>query len=70
MEAKIKIKNGYWMYNGVPAKNCTFPIQNLVASFIKAQMFNHEVKSVPVSRPTEIDLGTFLLNAPNFIPVQ
>jgi hypothetical protein len=70
MKAKIKIKNGYWTYNGVPVKNCSFPIQTLVASFIKAQMFNEEVKSVQVSRPTEIDLGTFFLTTPTFIPVQ
>jgi hypothetical protein len=67
MEAKIKIKNGYWMYNGVPAKNCTFPIQNLVASFIKAQMFNHEVKSVPVSRPTDLVLDESIFGTPNFV---
>jgi len=70
MKAKIKIKDGYWTYNGVAVKNCPFPIQKLVASFIKAQVFNTEVKAVQVSRPTEIDLSTFLLNAPNFIPVQ
>ena len=53
MKAKIKIKNGYWTYNGKPVKNCPFPIQTLVASFIKTQMFNTEVKAAQVSRPTE-----------------
>jgi hypothetical protein len=69
MKAKIKIKNGYWTYYGVPVKNCPFPIQILVASFIKAQVFNTEVKSVPVSRPTEINLGQVFCSTPVFIPV-
>ena len=70
MKAKIKVKNGYWTYNGVPVKNCSFPIQTLVASFIKAQVFNTEVKSVPVSKPTEINLGQIFCSTPVFIPVQ
>jgi hypothetical protein len=67
MKANIKIKNGYWTYNGAPVKNCTFPIQNLVASFIKAQMFNHEVKSVQVSRPTDLVLDKSIFGTPNFV---
>lgn len=67
MKAKIKIKNGYWTYNGTPVKNCPFPIQQLVASFIKAQMFNTEVKSVKVSRPTEMNLDPMFFCVPNFI---
>ena len=68
MKAKIKIKSGYWTYNGTPVKNCPFPIQQLVASFIKAQMFNTEVKTVKVSRPTELVLDEKTFSTPDFIP--
>jgi hypothetical protein len=69
MKAKIKVKNGYWTYNGVPVKSCSFPIQQLVTSFIKTQMFNNEVKPAPVSRPTEIIIDPNLFIAPNFVIV-
>jgi hypothetical protein len=69
MKAKIKIKNGYWTYNGVPVKNCSFPIQTLVASFIKTQVFNNEVKAVQVSRPTEMIIDPSIFSMPNFIAV-
>jgi hypothetical protein len=69
MQAKIKIKNGYWTYNGVAVKNCPFPIQKLVASFIKAQMFNTEVKAAQVSRPTELMLDKQAFAMPNFVRV-
>ena len=66
MKAKIKIKNGYWTYNGTPVKNCPFPIQKLVASFIKTQMFNTEVRKVQVSR-SELNLDPKFFCVPNFI---
>jgi len=69
MKAKIKIKNGYWTYNGKPVKNCPFPIQQLVASFIKTQMFNTEVKAAQVSRPTELILDNQAFVMPNFVRV-
>ena len=69
MKAKIKIKNGYWTYNGVAVKNCPFPIQTLVASFIKTQVFNNEVKTVQVSRPTEMIIDPSIFSTPNFIAV-
>jgi hypothetical protein len=69
MKAKIKIKNGYWTYNGVAVKNCPFPIQTLVASFIKTQVFNNEVKAVQVSRPTEMIIDPSIFGMPNFIAV-
>ena len=69
MKAKIKIKNGYWTYNGVAVKNCPFPIQKLVASFIKTQVFNNEVKAVQVSRPTEMINDPSIFGMPNFIAV-
>ena len=67
MQAKIKIKNGYWTYNGVAVKNCPFPIQKLVASFIKTQMFNNEVRKVKVSRPVDLHLDPMFFCVPNFI---
>jgi hypothetical protein len=67
MKAKIKIKDGYWTYNGVAVKNCPFPIQKLVASFIKAQAFNTEVKKVQVSRPVNLNLDPTFFCVPNFI---
>jgi hypothetical protein len=68
MKAKIKIKNGYWTYNGTPVKNCPFPIQQLVASFIKTQVFNTEVKKVQMSR-SELNLDPKSFCVPNFIKV-
>jgi hypothetical protein len=66
MKAKIKIKDGYWTYNGVAVKNCPFPIQKLVASFIKTQVFNTEVKKVQMSR-SELNLDPSFFRVPNFI---
>lgn len=50
MKAKIKIKNGYWTYNGVPVKDCSFPIQKLVASYIKQTIFETEPKENKVEK--------------------
>jgi hypothetical protein len=66
MQAKIKIKNGYWTYNGVAVKNCPFPIQQLVSSFIKTQVFNNEPIQVPKSDELVIDKSAFQM--PDFIP--
>jgi hypothetical protein len=69
MKAKIEIKNGYWTYNGVVVKNCPFPIQTLVASFIKTQVFNTEVKAVEVSRSTDLIIDSNIFGMPNFVAV-
>ena len=69
MKAKIKIKDGYWTYNGVAVKNCPFPIQKLVASFIKTQVFNTEAKVVQVSRPSALILDQYVFGTPNFVAV-
>ena len=69
MKAKIKIKNGYWTYNGVVVKNCPFPIQTLVASFIKTQVFDTEVKAVEVSKSTDLIIDSNIFGMPNFIAV-
>jgi hypothetical protein len=69
MKAKIEIKNGYWTYNGVTVKNCSFPIQTLVASFIKAQIFNNETEAIKMSRSTELVLDKKIFGMPNFVRV-
>jgi hypothetical protein len=43
MKAKIKIKNGYWTFNGKPLSNCSFPEQQIVSLFIKNYVFNFDV---------------------------
>jgi hypothetical protein len=43
MEAKIKVKNGYWTYNGKPLVKCTFPERQIVSQFIKNSIFSIEL---------------------------
>jgi len=69
MKAKIEIKNGYWTYNGVTVKNCSFPIQTLVASFIKAQMFNTEAETIKMPKSNELVLDKKIFGIPNFVRV-
>jgi hypothetical protein len=66
MKATIKIKNGYWTYNGTPIKDCSFPIQELVASFIKKQIFTIEVKPTSLTKPAEWVLDKKMFTIPNF----
>ena len=66
MKAKIKIQNGYWTYNGTPIKDCSFPIQELVASFIKKQIFAVEVKPTN-SAKAELVLDKKAFGIPNFL---
>ena len=40
MQAKIKVKNGYWTYNGKSLVNCTFPERQIVSQFIKNSIFD------------------------------
>jgi hypothetical protein len=65
MKANIKIKNGYWSYNGTPIKDCSFPIQELVASFIKKQIFTIEVKPTKLAK-AELILDKKIFTVPNF----
>jgi len=44
MQAKIKVKNGYWTYNGKSLANCTFPERQVVAQFIRNAVF-----SIPIN---------------------
>ena len=69
MKAKIEIKNGYWTYNGVVVKNCSFPIQTLVASFIKAQIFNNETEAIKMPKSNELILDKKIFGIPNFVRV-
>lgn len=39
MQAKIKVKNGYWTFNGKPLTMCTFPERQIVSMFIKNSIF-------------------------------
>jgi hypothetical protein len=39
MQAKIKVKNGYWTFNGKPLTMCTFPERQIVSIFIKNSIF-------------------------------
>lgn len=43
MQAKIKVKNGYWTYNGKPLVKCTFPERQIVSQFIKNSIFSIEL---------------------------
>jgi len=43
MQAKIKVKNGYWTYNGKALVNCTFPERQIVAQFIRNAVFSMEI---------------------------
>lgn len=43
MKAKIKVKNGYWTYNGKSLVNCTFPEIQIVSQFIRNSIFSFEI---------------------------
>ena len=58
MQAKIKVKNGYWTYNGKPLVRCTFPERQIVSQFIKNSIFNTEVEVVN----STIDLSEYNYN--------
>jgi hypothetical protein len=49
MQAIIKVKNGYWTYNGKPLSRCTFPERQIVSQFIKNYIFSIDV-------PVEMEL--------------
>lgn len=60
MQAKIKVKNGYWTYNGKPLINCTFPERQIVSHFIKNSIFSIGLDtSLPTS---EINLSEYNYN--------
>lgn len=52
MQAKIKVKNGYWTFNGKPLVRCTFPERQIVSQFIKNSIFSMELESTMETRET------------------
>jgi hypothetical protein len=58
MQAKIKVKHGYWTYNGKPLVRCTFPERQIVSQFIKNSIFNVKVECVD----NTIDLSEYNYN--------
>lgn len=61
MQAKIKVKNGYWTYNGKPLVKCTFPQRQTVSHFIKNSAFDFEIDNRMEVRET-IDLSEYNYN--------
>lgn len=55
MQAKIKVKNGYWTYNGKPLVKCTFPERQIVSQFIKNSIFDVSVEV----KDSTIDLSEY-----------
>jgi len=56
--AKIQVQEGHWTFNNKPIKNCKFPVQQLVETFIKTCAFRMEVKEVSSSTPSHSVLAT------------
>ena len=59
MQAKIKVKNGYWTYNGKPLVNCTFPQRQIVSQFIKNSIFDIDVKNELPSKIVDLHLQDY-----------
>ena len=53
MKAKIKIKNGYWTFNGRPMSKCSFPEQQIVSLYIKNYIFSCEIEQKMSSKTDE-----------------
>jgi hypothetical protein len=59
MQAKIKVKNGYWTYNGKPLAKCTFPERQIVAQFIRNSIFNIAIDAQMETRESDINLAEY-----------
>jgi hypothetical protein len=59
MQAKIKVKNGYWTYNGKPLVKCTFPERQIVSHFIRNSIFNVEIEDQSETKRSVIDLSEY-----------
>lgn len=59
MQAKIKVKNGYWTYNGKPLVKCTFPERQIVSQFIRNSIFNVEIEDQSETKRSVIDLSEY-----------
>ena len=62
MQAKIKVKNGYWTYNGKPLVKCTFPERQIVSQFIRNSIFNIELEDQSETKRSVIDLSEYNYN--------
>ena len=62
MQAKIKVKNGYWTFNGKPLTMCSFPERQIVSLFIKNSIFDIVEEEQLVSSLAEIDLSEYNYN--------
>ena len=62
MQAKIKVKNGYWTYNGKPLVQCTFPERQIVSQFIKNSIFNVDILDKMEIKESSINLSEFNYN--------
>ena len=55
MQAKIKVKNGYWTYNGKLLGDCTFPERQVALQFIINSKFSFEVQeTMPIKEDNSI----------------
>jgi hypothetical protein len=59
MQAKIKVKNGYWTFNDKPLTMCSFPERQIVSLFIKNSIFNIVAEEQLVKNLSEIDLSEY-----------
>lgn len=59
MQAKIKVKNGYWTFNGKPLTMCSFPERQIVSLFIKNSIFSIVKDEQLFKSHTEIDLSEY-----------
>ena len=59
MQAKIKVKNGYWTFNGKPLTMCSFPERQIVSMFIKNSIFSVVVDEQEVKIRETIELSEY-----------
>lgn len=59
MQAKIKVKNGYWTYNGKSLVQCTFPERQIVYQFIKNSVFSMDIAEKIEVRHSNVNLSEF-----------
>jgi hypothetical protein len=62
MQAKIKVKNGYWTYNGKQLVNCTFPEKQIVSRFIKNYVFSMNIDIKMEKKEYDLKLSEYNYN--------
>lgn len=45
--AKIQVQDGHWTFNNKRLKNCKFPVQQMVETFIRTCAFRQEIQARP-----------------------